>query len=141
MAGLDGEEAGVVGDDAERRRQLDSFAWHRRRLQRWPDSFGTRWRPLIELGCFRGKKKRARLGSGAAVVCSSTASKGPFYRHGRARELGFRKVVWRENFQGAAALSMTSGHGGGSWVTRLLRARAGIARWPLQRSPRVRSGR
>jgi hypothetical protein len=36
-----------------------------------------------------GKKKRARLGSGAAVVCSSTASKGPFYRHGRARKLGF----------------------------------------------------
>jgi hypothetical protein len=43
-----------------------------------------------------GERKKARLGSGAAVVCSSTASKGPFYRHGRARKLGFPVGVWWE---------------------------------------------
>jgi hypothetical protein len=63
-----------------------------------------------------------------AVLCSSTASKGPFYRHGRERELGFPEGVWREKFRGAAALAMMLGHGDGSWVTRLLRWRAGIAR-------------
>jgi hypothetical protein len=36
--GLDGEEAGLDGDDAERRRLLDSSAWHRRRVQRRPDA-------------------------------------------------------------------------------------------------------
>jgi hypothetical protein len=36
--GLDGEEAGVDGDDAERRRLLDSSSWHRRRVQRRPDA-------------------------------------------------------------------------------------------------------
>jgi hypothetical protein len=66
MAGLDGEEAGVVGDDAERRRQLDSSAWHRRHLQRWPDSFGTWRRPLTELGRFQGEEEEREAG----VLCS-----------------------------------------------------------------------
>jgi hypothetical protein len=56
-----------------------------------------------------GKKKRERLGTVAEVVCFSGASRGPFYRVERERELGFPV-------------------GGRSWVTRLLRARAGVAR-------------
>jgi hypothetical protein len=60
--GLDREEAGVVGDDAEWRRQLDSSAWHRRRLQQWPDSFGTRRRELPEFGRFRGGEEESEAG-------------------------------------------------------------------------------
>jgi hypothetical protein len=75
-----------------------------------------------------GKKKRERLGTVAEVVWCSGASRGSFYRRGRGRELGFREGVWREKSRGAVALAMSLGHGGRSWVMRLLRARAGIAR-------------
>jgi hypothetical protein len=64
-AGLDGEEAGVVGNDTERRRQLDSSAWHQRRLQRWPESLGTWRRTLAELGRFRGREEERRVGIGS----------------------------------------------------------------------------
>jgi hypothetical protein len=64
-AGLGGEEAELDGDEAEWRRRLDSSAWHRRRLQRWPDSFGTRRRPLAELGRFRGEEEERRVGIGS----------------------------------------------------------------------------
>jgi hypothetical protein len=60
------------------------------------------------------EKKRARLGSGAAVVCSSTASKGPFYRHGRARESGFQIVAEAGKITGTAAPLLTFGRGDGS---------------------------
>jgi hypothetical protein len=73
-------------------------------------------------------------------VWSSEASRGPFYRVERERELGFPEGCWREKFRGAAALATSLGHGGRSWVTRLLRGRAGVARWPRQRSARVRTG-
>jgi hypothetical protein len=36
--GLDGEEAGLDGDDAEQRWLLDSSAWYRRLVQRRPDA-------------------------------------------------------------------------------------------------------
>jgi hypothetical protein len=62
------------------------------------------------------------------VVWSSEASRGPFYRVERERELGFPVGVWREDFRGAAALAMLLGHGDGSWVTRLLCGQAGVAR-------------
>jgi hypothetical protein len=75
-----------------------------------------------------GKKKRERLGTVAEVVWCSEASRGSFYRRGRGRELGFRKGVWREKSRGAAALATSLGHGGRSWVTRLLRGQAGVAR-------------
>jgi hypothetical protein len=70
MAGLDGEEAGVIGDDAEWWRQLDSSAWHRRRVQRWPDSFGMWRRTLAELRHFRGREEERRVGisSGEGVL-------------------------------------------------------------------------
>jgi hypothetical protein len=70
MAGLDGEEAGVVGDDAEWRRQLDSSAWHRRRLQRGPISFESRRSKLPEFARFRGgeEEREARNGGGGGVV-------------------------------------------------------------------------
>jgi hypothetical protein len=63
-AGLNGEEAVLVGGEAERRRRLDSFAWHRRRLQRWPESFGTRQRTHAELGHFRGEEEEGEAGNG-----------------------------------------------------------------------------
>jgi hypothetical protein len=75
-----------------------------------------------------GKKKRERLGTVAEVVCFSGASRGPFYRVERERELGFPVGGLAGKFPGAAALATSLGHGGRSWVTRLLRARAGVAR-------------
>jgi hypothetical protein len=81
----------------------------------------------------KGERKRERLGSIAAVVCFSTESKGSFYRRGRGRELGFLKGGLAGKIPSAAALAMTLGHGDGSWVTRLLRWRAGVTRWPRQR--------
>jgi hypothetical protein len=47
-------------------------------------------------------------------VCCFWASTGVFYRHGRARELGFPVGVWRETFPVAAALAVTSD----AWVAR-----------------------
>jgi hypothetical protein len=45
-----------------------------------------------------GERKREGLGSGAPVVWCSVTSRGPFYRRGRERKLGFPKVVQREKF-------------------------------------------
>jgi hypothetical protein len=74
-----------------------------------------------------GKKKRERLGCCAPVVCCSEASRGAIYRDGRERELGFRKVVWRENFPGRGGSGGDVGRvGRSSGVLRLLRARYGL---------------
>jgi hypothetical protein len=51
--GLDGEEAELDSGEAEWRRQLDSSTRHRRRLQRRPNSFGTRRLGLAAIGQFR----------------------------------------------------------------------------------------
>jgi hypothetical protein len=83
-------------------------------LQNWDDS--------------EGERKRERLWCCAPVVWCSVASRGPIYRDGRERELGFPKGGLAGRNPGAAALAMTLGHGGGSWVTRLLRWQAGVAR-------------
>jgi hypothetical protein len=42
-AGLGGEEAEVDGEEAERRRRVDSSSSHRCLLQRWPESSDS-WR-------------------------------------------------------------------------------------------------
>jgi hypothetical protein len=47
-----------------------------------------------------GEKQSGRLGSGAAVVCSSLALKEGFYRLGRGRELGFPEVAGAGKFSG-----------------------------------------
>jgi hypothetical protein len=70
MAGLDGEEVGVVGDEAERRRQLDSSTWHRRHLQWGTISFESRRSKLPEFRRFQGgeEERRAGIGSGEGVL-------------------------------------------------------------------------
>jgi hypothetical protein len=90
-----------------------------------PERGGAR---LQNSDVFEGERKRERLGSIAAVVCFSTESNGSFYRRGRGRELGFLKGGLVGKIPGAVALAMTLGHGDGSWVMRLLRWRAGVAR-------------
>jgi hypothetical protein len=60
----------------------------------------------------KGERKREGLGLVAAMVCFSTASKGSFYRHGRARELGFPGVAEAGNLSrrgGSAADARSRG--------------------------------
>jgi hypothetical protein len=74
----------------------------------------------------KGERKREGLGLVAAMVCSSTVSKGSFYRHGRGRELGFLEVVEARKFSGcggSAADARSRGRLGR--VLRLLRTRYG----------------
>jgi hypothetical protein len=62
----------------------------------------------------------------AAVLCSSTASKGPFYRHGRERELGFPEVAEAGKISGRGGSGDDVGRvGRSSGVPRLLRTRCG----------------
>jgi hypothetical protein len=79
---------------------------------------------LQNLDVSEGERKREGLGLVAAMVCSSTALKGSFYRHGRGRELGFLEVVEAGKFSGcsgSAANARSMGRLG--WVLRLLRMR------------------
>jgi hypothetical protein len=48
--GLDGEEAGLDGEVADRRRLLRSSTLHQQKLQRRPESPGMRRRALTEIG-------------------------------------------------------------------------------------------
>jgi hypothetical protein len=73
------------------------------------------------------EKKRTRLGSGAAVVCSSTALKGGgVYRLGRERELGFPEVAGAGKLSGRGGSAADArSRGRLRQVRRLLRMHCG----------------
>jgi hypothetical protein len=62
MARFNREEAELDDGEAERRRQLDSSTRHRRRLQRRPNSFGTRRLRLAAIGQFREGEEESEAG-------------------------------------------------------------------------------
>jgi hypothetical protein len=66
MAKLDAGEEELDGEDADRRRLLDSTTSHQQQLQRWPGTPGTRRPKLAELGRFRGREEEIKAG----VLCS-----------------------------------------------------------------------
>jgi hypothetical protein len=73
-----------------------------------------------------GERKREGLGSGVAVVWCSEASRGPFYRVERGRELGFPEVAVAGKSSGRGGSGGDVGHMGRSGgVLRLLRTRYG----------------
>jgi hypothetical protein len=66
-----GEEE-LDGEDADRRRRLDSSTSHQQQLQRRPGSSRTRRPKLAELGRFQGREEERRARkwcSGGVVFC------------------------------------------------------------------------
>jgi hypothetical protein len=124
-AGLDGEEAGVIGDAAEWWRQLDSSAWHRRRLQRWPISFESRRSKLPEFGRFQEGEEEKVTGEWCYGGVLHWASKGFFYRLGGERECGHELGAVAGNFPCAAAPAMAFD----AWVIRAGTAAPPHALW------------
>jgi hypothetical protein len=76
--GLDGEEAGLDGEVADRWRLLRSSTLHLQKLQQRPESPGTRRRSLTETERLRGREEERRVGIGSSEGVLLLAIDGGF---------------------------------------------------------------